>query len=244
MRILIAAPPKAGNSWLKCLLATIYDLDWLTGNETPKGTGPSAFTDWVAAGGFRDGSIFHHHYEFSKDFVNEVAAVPAHLVSIVRDPYDSFVSLYYFVQVQAAANDKPDNEKRREKRANPIVGKPIDSPEAMTYLKTDFQNLLQRADGWLHADEVAVVRYEELHRDPVAELSKITNQIEPVSQERIERAVKTCEAQTLRQSRPGLQKRIRSATVGDWRNHLNEEHLAIFRSRYVDLIERLGYQVQ
>ncbi|MDQ3779115.1 MAG: sulfotransferase domain-containing protein [Chloroflexota bacterium] len=244
MRILIAAPPKAGNSWLKCLLATIYDLDWLTGDETPQGREGADFGNWVAAGGFRDGSIFHHHYDYSAAFVQEVAAVPAHLVSIIRDPYDSFVSLFYFVQVQAASQRNSKKAKLLEKRANPIVGKPIDSPEAMAYLATDFRNVLQRADGWLNASEVAVVRYEELHRDPVTELRKITDQIEPVSTDRIERAVRTCEANTLRQTRPGLQKRIRSATVGDWRNHLTEEHLAIFRAEYADLVERLGYEVQ
>lgn len=33
----------------------------------------------------------------------------------------------------------------------------------------------------------------------------------------------------------------RKGVAGDWRNHLNEEHLALFRKRYGDLVERLGY---
>jgi hypothetical protein len=33
----------------------------------------------------------------------------------------------------------------------------------------------------------------------------------------------------------------RKGVAGDWRNHLNEDHLTLFRKRYGDLVERLGY---
>lgn len=34
----------------------------------------------------------------------------------------------------------------------------------------------------------------------------------------------------------------RRGVPGDWRNHLNAQHLASFRARYGDLVERLGYE--
>jgi hypothetical protein len=33
----------------------------------------------------------------------------------------------------------------------------------------------------------------------------------------------------------------RKGIPGDWRNHLTDEHLTLFRKRYGDLVERLGY---
>lgn len=33
----------------------------------------------------------------------------------------------------------------------------------------------------------------------------------------------------------------RKGVAGDWRNHLTDEHLKLFRKRYGDLVERLGY---
>ena len=33
----------------------------------------------------------------------------------------------------------------------------------------------------------------------------------------------------------------RKGIAGDWRNHLGEDHLKLFRKRYGDLVERLGY---
>lgn len=34
----------------------------------------------------------------------------------------------------------------------------------------------------------------------------------------------------------------RKGIPGDWRNHLNEDHLKLFRKRYGDLVERMGYE--
>src|SRR5690242_8766279 len=96
MRIIIAAPPKAGNSWLKCLLADLYDLAWLRADETPMGTELSTLESWVRAGKFPDNSVFHAHYEYSEPFCQLVASIPAQIVTILRDPYDQFVSRYFF----------------------------------------------------------------------------------------------------------------------------------------------------
>ena len=56
-------------------------------------------------------------------------------------------------------------------------------------------------------------------------------------------AIDACQADTLLKSRRGLAKLIRSATVGDWRNHLSTAHLAVFRDQHADLVRALGYEV-
>ena len=240
MRIVIAAPPKTGNSWLKCLLAAIYDLDWLTGEETPAGTDLAAFRRWVEDGAWPDGSIFHHHYDFSEELCDLVASVSAHLATIIRDPYDQFVSLYFFVQAQA------NNQKRAAKHrsSDVMVGKPIDHLDALAYLADGFAEDLAKGIAWIDSGRSVVVRYEELHRDPRAELGRATALIAPAEPERIAKAIDACEAQNLLKARKGLSKRIRAATVGDWRNHLTDAHLAIFRDRHADLIRSLGYSVR
>ena len=57
MRIIIAGPPKAGNVWLKCILGHIYDLRPLTNRETPQRPQFQLFKEWVASGGFPDGTV-------------------------------------------------------------------------------------------------------------------------------------------------------------------------------------------
>ena len=64
MRIAVISPPKSGNIWLKCLLSTIYGLDWLV-REDKESTNPKKFQAWVDRGGFRDGTILHQHCRYT-----------------------------------------------------------------------------------------------------------------------------------------------------------------------------------
>ncbi len=240
MKILIAAPPKTGNSWLKCLLSTIYGLEWLTAVSVPHGVDPQTFRTWVEAEGFPENSIFHHHYDYVAMLCDIAEAHGIHIATILRDPYDTFVSRYFFTQAQA------DNTKRGAKNQDhdAMIGKPIDSPEALDYLANGFTGTLEKGIAWLECGRSVVVRYEHLHADPLAELSRATNAIQPVAPERIAHAIEACQADAMLQRRKGLQRRIRTATVGDWRNHLTEAHLAIFREVHADRIRALGYEVR
>jgi Sulfotransferase domain len=239
MRILIASPPKTGNVWLKCLLGSIYDLEWLKGAEVPSRPELDLFEEWVEQGGFRDGTIFHQHYHYSDEFCSLVEAVPAHLVTIIRDPYDAFVSTYFTIQQRAAAG------KLGSSKTSFLAGKTLDHPDVITFLKRGgYRKNLFRAADWLHSGRAVVLRYEELLRDPFGSLTKATDQIAPVAPERIRRAVETCSAENMRQRGAGMAKHVRTATVGDSKNYLGEEHLAIFRELYADLIWRLGYEVR
>jgi hypothetical protein len=130
MRILIASPPKTGNVWLKCMLGSIYDLKWLKSAEIPPRPDTDAFKDWVKRGGFRDGTIFHQHYDYSEELCRAVEAIPAHLVTIIRDPYDAFVSTYFTIQ-QRAADGNPATSKSAV-----LAGKPLDHPDVLAFLES------------------------------------------------------------------------------------------------------------
>ena len=241
MRIVIVSPPKSGNHWIKCLLSRIYDLDWLRGKDKV-GTQPEAFAEWVAQGAFPDGTIFHQHCRFSRKLCDVIEAVPAHIVTIVRDPYDVFVSLYSWMQDRAAHGVVRERARPRDG----LFGKPLDHPDVLAYLADEFGANLMRANGWLHSGRAVVVRYENLHRDPVGELTQATNQIAPVSRERIEAAIAACHADNMRQmaALPKLAWHVRSAKVGESHERLSEPHLVVFRERHADLIRSLGYEVR
>lgn len=238
MRILIAAPPKAGNMWLKCILGSIYDLEKLKNTEVPPRADPALFKEWAEQGGFRDGTIFHQHYGYSDEFYRAVEAVPAHLVTIIRDPYDAFVSIYFTIQRRAADGVPKKNKARR------MANKPLHYPDVLAHLENDgYRGILHKANEWLHSGRSVVLRYEDLYHDPIETLIRATDQIARVAPERIARAVEACSAERMRQQSPGKAKHVRMATVGDSKNHLGEEHFRIFRERYADLIRELGYEV-
>jgi hypothetical protein len=231
VRILVVSPPRSGNHWVECLLGTIYGLRRVGGSKKPD-----------TAGGFLDEVILHMHRRFTPEFCDAIEAVPAHLVTVVRDPYDAFVSYYYWAQRRS-----PTDRERAERRPRQsMVGKPLDDPDVLAFLADPqgFGSLLVRANEWLHSGRAIDVRYEDLHQEPVAALTRVTDQIAPVEQGRIEAAIEACRAENMRQKSAMMAWNVRAAKVGDSRERLSEPHLAIFRERYADLIRSLGYEVR
>ncbi|MDQ3780703.1 MAG: sulfotransferase domain-containing protein [Chloroflexota bacterium] len=239
MRIVIVSSPKSGNHWIKCLMGQIYQLNWLGGDVKPLGS-PAELTRLIARGGFPDDSIFHQHSRFSKGLADTLEATPARIVTIVRDPYDVFVSLFAWVQNRVAN----EGQTRRTRPRDILIGKPIDHPDVLNYLTHDFGDNIARANDWLHSGRAVVVRYEALHQDPVAELTRATEQITPISPERITDAIEACRVENMRQMNEKFTWHIRTAKVGDSKEKLSAEHLAIFRDRYSDAIRSLGYEVR
>ncbi|MCC2627917.1 MAG: Sulfotransferase domain, partial [Thermomicrobiales bacterium] len=125
MRILVVSPPRSGNHWIECLLSTIYGLTSVGGSKKPDATTARAVRAWARAGGFRDGWIMHMHRGFGAKFCDVIEAVPAHIVTIVRDPYDAFVSRYYWTQQRSPG----DQERAARRPRQRMVGKPLDDPE-------------------------------------------------------------------------------------------------------------------
>lgn len=239
VRIIIAGPPKAGNVWLKCLLGQIYGLRPLTRNETPQRPQLDLLKTWLEEANFPDGTIFHQHYDYKEELADLVEAVPAHIVTIIRDPYDGFVSSYFTIQ------QHKDNGRRAGRRTDVMAGKSLSDPDVVEYLRNGgFRNNLRRAKEWLESGRTLVVRYERLHSDPIAELRAVTDKIEPVPDERIAAALETCSAENMRQMGGPKSQHVRAAKVGDSREKLNEEHLAVFREKYADMIRALGYEVR
>lgn len=239
MRIVINGPPKQGHRWLKCLLSRAYDLEVLGGRSTPA-TRPAAIAAWVDGGGFPDGTIFHQHVRYSSRLVAALERAPARLVTVVRDPYDTFVSFYYWAQDRSAHGEGLAKERRRHE----IVGKALDHPDVLAYLADEFGDNLSRANEWLHSRRALPVRYEDLHADPAAELRRVTDRLAPIDAGQVERAVAECSAENMRQQSDKMARHVRSGTVGDSRQRLTDAHLAIFRDRHADLIRSLGYEVR
>ena len=239
MRIVIAGPPKTGNMWLKCLLGRIYGLRWLRPFEMPEETDAASLRPWLAAGRFPDGTIFHRHYAYTPEIADALAAAPAQLVTIIRDPYDAFVSTYFTMQQHAAEQ----NEKGR--KLTGIMGKPLDDPAVIAFLRDGgYRNNLQKACDWAKSGRAVVLRYEDLSRDPLETLRRATTSIAPVDDERLTAAIDYCRADRMRERTKGGSKHVRQATVGDSRQRLNADHLAAFRETYGELVEELGYAVR
>ena len=239
MRIVIAGPPKTGNMWLKCLLGRAYGLRWLRNFETPERADYKALMSWLASNRFPDGTIFHQHYDFSSEVADALDAVPAHLVTIVRDPYDAFVSTYYTLQQHAA------EENQKGRKFTELMGKPLDDPAVIEFLRRGgYRNNLEKARDWATSGRAVVLRYEDLSRDPLVELRRATAEIAPVADDSLETAIDYCRANRMRERTKGGSKHVRAAAVGDSVRQLVPDHLDAFREAYAEIIAELGYPVR
>jgi hypothetical protein len=240
MRIVVSAPPKTGNHWIGCLLSTIYELHWPVEGAHAAVSTPESLAEFVAAGKFPDNSMFHHHAKFTPRLCNVFDAIPAHNVTLCRDPYDVFVSMYFWEQERSARGLGRDRARPR----HAMYGKPIDHPDVLDFLRNSFGGHINRAIGWQTSGRAVPIRYEELHQSPIPSLMRVTGAIEPVSEETIRQALETCRADRVRQQDEKMAWHVRSAKVGDSRSKLSEVHLAIFREEHGDLIRHLGYEVR
>lgn len=254
MRIVVVSPPRSGNHWIECLLGSIYQLDHFGGAKKPSTTKVRDVRDWINAGGFADDSIFHLHCRFRDKLCDLFEGVPAHLVTIVRDPYDTFVSRYYWTQdwLEKRAQHRPDKVEamdtdKAEARARQVLaGKSLDDPDVLDYLEDEsrFGTHLRHAVEWKTSGRAAVVRYEDLHTRPEEALKTLTDQLSPVDPARISAAIAACQADQMRAQSTKMTWNVRSAKVGDSREQLSAAQLTILRDNYADLIRELGYDVR
>ena len=238
MRIIVASPPKSGNHWIKCLLAAIYRLTVIE-DERKERISAESLPGWVTEH-FPEDSIMHIHNRCTARLCDVIDAIPAHLVTIVRDPYDAFVSMYFWEQARSARG--LGREQPRPRHA--MFGKPLEHEDVVQFLADDFGAHIAKAIGWLQSGRAIPVRYEELHADPIAALTRVTQRIEPVPVTRLGEALDACRADRLRQQDAKMAWHVRSARVGDSRDKLGEAHLDVFRRRHAELIRTLGYEVR
>ena len=95
MRLIVASPPKTGNIWLKNLLIRTYNLK--QGDDQPLGTFED-FAAFIKGGRFDDDTVIHLHPEPTDAYFDLADSVGATTITLLRNPYDVFVSLYHYVQ--------------------------------------------------------------------------------------------------------------------------------------------------
>jgi hypothetical protein len=236
MKIVIAGPPKTGNVWVENILAHAYGLTILKPPYIPSRS-EEELEAFCEAGNFLDNSIFHQHFAPTDLFFEIASRAGCHLVTAIRDPYDTFVSLYFYIQ-----RFREDFLRVGDPGAA-IIDLAIDHPTVLDFLRHGFRANLESAQEWLSAGRSIVVRYEDLHADPVREIDRVTAQIQPIADDIVKAAINASDVNVLRNKNEDLAKHIRVGKAGDWRNYLTDEHLHIFREYHRDIIEYLGYCV-
>ncbi len=244
MRIIIAGPPRTGNTWSKCLLSETYGLQVL--HNEPKSE--AELKRRLARGWYRENTIFHQHLWPTDGFFEAIRPFPSHIVTCLRNPYDTFVSLYFFVQ-------NAPHRFRANRALRDLVAKPIDHPDVLAYIRRverGFGANLRLGLAWASSQRSLILKYEDLHANPGEVLGSLAADIAPVDPVVARRSVESCDFKKMhakrRRSLRGLifgqryADHLRKGAVGDWRNHLTADHFEAFLC-HQGLIRKLGYEV-
>jgi hypothetical protein len=170
-------------------------------------------------------------------------------VHLFRDPRDMVVSAYF-----SHRNSHPidvDGVRWTELIRHRINLRKLDKDAGMM-AEVEFSGyFLDHMLSWdLDAPNVLPVRMEDLVTDSATQWRRMLAHWDVLDQLPEGFLEKVLDKHSFGQMTGGARKvgeedeksHYRKGVAGDWRNHLTEDHLELFRKRYGDLVERLGYE--
>jgi SAM-dependent methyltransferase len=230
LRIMIVSTPKTGNTWVKYLLANIYELPVVE-------VGPSF--DAAEVDGLGPRWITHQHYGVQPDILDYGKRNDVVFVTTVRHPGDALLSKFHFVRSYVDQLTFADVD------LSPLMARDGDTVGEHTvyYVRHGFHVSLDISLNWMRTGRSHVIRYEDLWRNPVPALQKLTAAICEVPLDRIQRSVELCDFDLMR-TMPGADPKLfRKGQVGNWKQELPQEILDVFRHTepYPSQFAELGY---
>lgn len=242
-RILIAATEKTGNTWLKYLLAHIYDLStpYISENFS-ESEADSLGNRWVT----------HQHFLAERPLLTWATRRQVHLLTMIRHPADILVSLYHYCcnypdhykgDVAVAAALAADTEARK---ATAHLPHHVVDGELLRLLQERIMCDVNISISWIRSGRSILVRYEDLRLKPLKTLSALAASIAPVSSDRIAQAIDACDIKVLRDSYAVDSRFFRRAMIGEWRGALPTHILHRFATEepFRSQLSFLGYNIE
>ena len=205
LKIVILSTPKTGNTWLRWLLCYVYGIQMV---ELPLEWDPGCTDD------FPSRFVTHQHLLPSESLVQWLVESRAVVLTTIRHPADTFLSLFHYVKWHDTGLD-PSVAMLKEDGDRP--GK-----NAIKYITYTFPHIYTISLAWAKLGS-HVVRYEDLLVDPLRVATEVTSKIVPPDEGRLKAAVLLCKPEQL--TRPGLvdPRHLRTCTAGRWIQELPSE---------------------
>lgn len=224
----LAEYPKCGGSWVRRMLETYLDVQ------------PYHFNRYVTPN-----TVIQLHRLYSPRICNPII--------MCRDPRDVFVSFYFHERNQLNKGVRLAIQKYFDYESEKDIKKSF-----QTYLRlkltmsTDPYFTYQRFyDSWSRCNNKCIVTYEDFHKNPEIELSKILTFLGlDLNQDKINHAIEynTFEQVTKRKygenrgaGKEDMTKFQRKGVTGDWMNYFNEESKDLIEMHMGQMMREMGY---
>jgi len=229
LKILIVGTPKTGNTWVKHLLADLYNLPIVK-------LKPEFNADEAAAAG--PNWISHQHYLPKQALLTWAKANGVIFITAIRHPADVLISLWHHIQRRKGQNADIQ-------QSASVLGETsdADSEKTQSFVEKDFCIYLNLSIAWLRFPEIIVVRYEDLWTQPIKTLARLTDAMEPRSHESLKLSLCACELELMQELLDPEKKLFRLGGTGGWCKILPEKIKDVFAQRepYPAQFAALGY---
>lgn len=208
-RIAIISSPRSGNTWLRYLLARLYNADHVA-VHTPEEA------DWET---LPDDCVLQLHWHYSPAFHAMLEERGFRVIAIARHPLDVLISILHFAPNEpqtARWLDGACGDERPIFHVSPV------SAEFLSYATGPRADaLLSVSRAWWQAPDVTPVRYEDLVDDTIGCLFKLSGRFGPPAGSvsdiadalTLEKLRPSASNQHFWKGRPGLWKALMPANV-------------------------------
>lgn len=228
LRIAIISTPRSGNTWLRKLLASMYELPQIAAHtpiEVPWQSLPEKI-------------ILQLHWSSNCDFISLLAKHRFIPVAIARHPLDILISVLHFAAWESQTARWLDGEAGNEIS---IIGKSPLSSDFIDYATSQrAKSLLSITPSWWSRSDVMRIRYEDLVMDTSKQLFSFNEQFGLTTKAPISDIVLSHSLEKLRKT--ATNKHFWQGKYGQWKQLLTAPVAKKIALTHQDVLEQLGYE--
>lgn len=224
VRIAIISTPRSGNTWLRLMLAGLYQAEQIAVHSPDD-------VPWAALPG--GNCVLQLHWPPTETFVANLERHGFHVIVLQRHPLDVLLSILQFAPHEPQTACWLMGEGGNEER---IAGCSPGSEAFLEYaVSPRARALLSISPAWSGREGVVTVRYEELVADPERVLSHVQHTIGPgeasltevISQTCFERLKPTAANRHFWKGEPGLWRKLMPPPIA---RQIHEAHASLFQA--------------
>jgi Sulfotransferase domain len=219
LKILILGTPRTGNTWIKYCLSLIYDLPvvdfpppefWRPFDAHPY---DQLGRRWIA----------HQHLPPFESLVHWARNRGVVLITTIRHPADTLVSLYHYVRnfrERTPIDDETISLLTTSSKKGETDNELPAHDDLQAYVREKFFKTLHFSIAWLQRRLSYGIRYEDLWDKPFETIHALTDQISPVLHEHISACLERCRLEQMRKDAQADAVFFRGGGVGNWKTSL------------------------
>jgi len=227
MRIAVISTPRAGNTWVRHLLGTAYEVPHLARHSMTD-------SDWAA---LPAECVLQIHWRREPDFEAKLAGHGFRVVTVARHPLDVLISILHFCVYESESEQWLLGARGNE--SGIFAAMPTSQAFVEYATGPRAAELLAVTLDWWGRPGVVGLRYEECVRDAAGQMGRLEESFGPMRRWSRDLAAEACSLERLRrvatnnhfwQGRPGL-----------WRHLLPAAEARAIAAAHADIFTALGF---